>query len=299
MNINGKKILLIDDNTTLIKYMERYFENKGFFVSGTSDPGKGVIKIEKEKPDAVVLDIKMKGMNGFEVLEKAKKIKSDIKVIMITGYDSESNLKRAEEIGAVKCLPKPFGFKELYSIICEIFSEGKYEKGSKSPVRLTARIGFLLILFCLNALSLVHPDYSKIQVAVLDFRNSTKQQENDIMEWLIPDYLSEQISKHDRFNSIDREKINYNEKLKNVNEWTDGIKIGKEINADMVVMGNYRIENGYPVIASFVTDVKEKKQLGGIYVIKDKNETLGSASKRLGKMISHLIKNQIEQDEQQ
>jgi len=98
----GKKILIIDDDAYDRDIMERTFSEAGFDNVVSARNGEEGIKLAEEvKPDIVVLDTKLPGMDGFETCKKIKEIEQGkIKVIIITGFVDAVDAVKAKQMGA-------------------------------------------------------------------------------------------------------------------------------------------------------------------------------------------------------
>lgn len=102
-----KKILVIEENTSLFKAYQEMFRKEKVSVLGATTGKEGLVKVVSEKPDVILLDIMLPGgMNGFDVLETLKKnvVTEHIPVIVMTNLDSEA--KVAKTIGAADYLVK-------------------------------------------------------------------------------------------------------------------------------------------------------------------------------------------------
>jgi len=77
--------------------------------------------ISNEKVDLVTLDLKMPGLSGIEVLREIKKIRSDIEVIIITGYGTLANAREAIRYGAVDFISKPFNVADIIAVVSKSF----------------------------------------------------------------------------------------------------------------------------------------------------------------------------------
>lgn len=108
--MNKKKILIVEDEESLLKLESILLISKGFDVKGVSNGKAALTAIEEEKPDLVLLDIMLPEIDGFEV---CKLIKSDpatrhIPVIMLTAKKSREDMVRSEAVGADWYITKPF-----------------------------------------------------------------------------------------------------------------------------------------------------------------------------------------------
>jgi len=105
-----KKVMLIEDDKFLRDLSVKKLMQEGFCVEIALEGAEGFRKIEKTKPDLVLLDVVMPGMNGFAVLEKIRGHKNKdvagIPVIMLTNLGQESDIERAEKLGATDYMIK-------------------------------------------------------------------------------------------------------------------------------------------------------------------------------------------------
>ena len=119
INILEKKsvILVIDDEESMRDSCSQILKKDGFLSDTAKDGSAGLEKIEKNKPDLVLIDLKMPGISGMEVLEKIKEIDPNIIPVVITGYSTVESAVEAMKRGAYDFLPKPFTPEELRIII--------------------------------------------------------------------------------------------------------------------------------------------------------------------------------------
>lgn len=104
------KILIVDDEPYNLDYLEQELEDLGHDLFTCENGIKALALIDAEKPDLVLLDIMMPGMDGFEVLSrmKAKTESRDIPVIIISAANSLESVVQGIKLGADDYLPKPF-----------------------------------------------------------------------------------------------------------------------------------------------------------------------------------------------
>lgn len=98
---NHKTLLIIEDNPFLNGMYQIALEKAGFEVLTANDGRAGLALIREKKPDAIILDLLMPGMNGYEVLESVRKDENtrDIKVVVLTVVTDKENRERAEKLG--------------------------------------------------------------------------------------------------------------------------------------------------------------------------------------------------------
>jgi DNA-binding response OmpR family regulator len=109
------KVLVIDDEKDLIELIRYNFEKEGFRVIGAGDGESGLSMAASEKPDLIVIDLMLPGMDGLEVCRKlrSESVTSHIPIIMLTAKSSESDRVVGLELGADDYVTKPFSPREL------------------------------------------------------------------------------------------------------------------------------------------------------------------------------------------
>lgn len=117
---NKLSILVVDDEPIVCASCQKILTDKGFKVE-TALNGKEALKKFKEGDfDIVIVDLKMPGIDGMEVLRSVKKSKLEVDVVMITGYGTIPSAVEAMKLGAVDYVPKPFTPEELSQIISQV-----------------------------------------------------------------------------------------------------------------------------------------------------------------------------------
>ena len=115
------KVLTIDDEKEFTNLIDSYFSPRGYTVLIANEGTVGLSIAKKENPDVCLIDIKMPGMHGDEVLKEVLKHNPKIKCIMITASEGEGK-ERAKliEMGAYACFDKPLtSLKDLENNIRE------------------------------------------------------------------------------------------------------------------------------------------------------------------------------------
>lgn len=122
------KILVIDDEWSVLKSVRIWLESAGFIVSTATSGFDGMQVAEAIKPDLVLLDISMPLMSGLAALRtlRANPVMKGVPIIIITG-DSEMDGRRLSDKGASGILRKPFGRTELLNSINRIFRQHTQE----------------------------------------------------------------------------------------------------------------------------------------------------------------------------
>ena len=111
------KIVIVDDEEDLLGLIKDYLEGEGHTVFAAADGKKGLELILNEKPELVLLDIRLPGLSGFEILNQAKAAQPGLKVLMLTGNQDETADRQAIQAGASQVLKKPIGLLEIESAV--------------------------------------------------------------------------------------------------------------------------------------------------------------------------------------
>jgi excisionase family DNA binding protein len=104
-----KRILIVDDDAMIRKYLKRLLDHANVELAFSADGFDAGVKAVKFKPDLIILDLFMPKLDGFDVCRKLKETKetASSKIIAISGYGNNFNLKRIHLAGADAFLPKP------------------------------------------------------------------------------------------------------------------------------------------------------------------------------------------------
>jgi DNA-binding response OmpR family regulator len=116
--LDGKKILLVDDDNDILTSLQAAFEPTGAIIETASNGNKAVELAERNQPDVVILDMMLPGRSGFMVLEKIKAKKprnAKPFVIMITGNSGARHKMYAESQGVSEYFTKPVKLDKLIS----------------------------------------------------------------------------------------------------------------------------------------------------------------------------------------
>ena len=105
--LGGKSILLVDDDEFLRERMSRAMAARGLLVRTAENAEQALAEAKETPPDLAVLDLKMPGMTGIELLKQLKVISPNTRVVMLTGYGSIANTVEAMQAGAENYVTKP------------------------------------------------------------------------------------------------------------------------------------------------------------------------------------------------
>ncbi|MBR6880849.1 MAG: response regulator transcription factor [Clostridiales bacterium] len=107
-----KKVLLIDDDESIIEVLKLYFEKEGYSVSSCMQGDKAIATFNVAKPDIIILDLMLPGMDGNDICREIRKT-SDVPIIMLTARTDTLDKIVGLELGADDFVAKPFEPKEL------------------------------------------------------------------------------------------------------------------------------------------------------------------------------------------
>jgi DNA-binding response OmpR family regulator len=118
------KILVVDDDSDITETLARRLMREGFEVATAYSGEEGLQKAIGEKPDVVLLDLMMPGMNGFEVLKELRKQVTDrwVPVIIVSAQNDLDSVRSGYGLDADHYLTKPCGFDKILSGINTMLS---------------------------------------------------------------------------------------------------------------------------------------------------------------------------------
>ena len=114
--MSGQRILVVDDDTDIRALLRELLERRGFSVAEAADGRQALQELYGGRPDLVLLDVGMPGMDGWTTLERIREL-SDVPVVMLTARSAELEKTRGLRAGADDDVTKPFGRQELLARI--------------------------------------------------------------------------------------------------------------------------------------------------------------------------------------
>jgi len=125
------KLLIIDDDPKVSWILSEGLSSN-FEITSARDGVEGIQMVSTEKPDLILLDIKMPGMTGLEVLEKLGKLDNRPDIVMLSGHGETSNIVKSMRLGAAEFINKPFDVKEVEIHILSVLEKGKLKQEVRS-----------------------------------------------------------------------------------------------------------------------------------------------------------------------
>ncbi|RJQ64298.1 MAG: sigma-54-dependent Fis family transcriptional regulator [Desulfobacteraceae bacterium] len=131
MKENDINTLVVDDEKEICKLLSRLLEREGCKVRAANNGFDALKLIESELPEILFTDFKMPGMDGIELMTKAKELDPDLAVILITAYADVPGAVNAIKKGAHDYLPKPFDHLEITRVLYRALAERKLKRQVK------------------------------------------------------------------------------------------------------------------------------------------------------------------------
>ncbi|MCS7013583.1 MAG: response regulator [Chloroherpetonaceae bacterium] len=132
------KILVVDDDRRIRESLTRALTLAGYTVFTAKDGAQGVLIFEQEKPDIVLLDVRLPDIDGFEVLRRLQMLDSTAEVLFITGHGDMNLVIDAMRAGVSDFLPKPLQVEQLLSSIAQ--AEARRKKKQQWPLAQSIKV---------------------------------------------------------------------------------------------------------------------------------------------------------------
>lgn len=116
-------ILIVDDEVKILKLLSRYFLREGHDVKVTADPAQALRLLRSESFDVLLLDNRMPGLSGMDLLRASRESSSPPAVIMMTAYATVPSAVEAMKMGALDYVQKPFDFDTLRAVVQSVLSQ--------------------------------------------------------------------------------------------------------------------------------------------------------------------------------
>jgi DNA-binding NtrC family response regulator len=117
------KVLVVDDEVAFANTLSQRLQMRDMIVGTAYDGEEALSKLKKEEPDVMVLDLRMPGMQGMDVLKETKKTYPFVQVIVLTGHGTDKDAEEAKRLGGFDFLNKPADIDHLERKIRKAFQE--------------------------------------------------------------------------------------------------------------------------------------------------------------------------------
>ena len=115
------KVLLVDDEQEFIETLSERLKMRDLDTKLALDGEQALEAVQDDEPDVMLLDLKMPGMDGMEVLRKVKKAFPGVQVVMLTGHGTDKDEEQAKHLGAYAYLQKPVDLEHLVVTLRDAF----------------------------------------------------------------------------------------------------------------------------------------------------------------------------------
>jgi DNA-binding response OmpR family regulator len=124
----SKPILIVDDEKNIRLTLSQALETLGAEIDTAANGEEALAKLKGREFGLILLDIRMPGMDGMEVLRRVREIRPDIRIIMITAYGTIESAVEALKLGAVDFLQKPFDPEEIRELVSRVMDRDRLDE---------------------------------------------------------------------------------------------------------------------------------------------------------------------------
>ena len=110
-------VMILDDEPIVCERLRSTLEKLSLDLETFTDPNEALKRFSEKKVDVLITDLKMKEIDGIEILKLVKKVSPETKVIIITGFATVEKAKEALKIGAYDFIAKPFRLSQLRDLV--------------------------------------------------------------------------------------------------------------------------------------------------------------------------------------
>jgi len=133
----AKRVLIVDDEPSVLEVLREFFKNfrhdHTYEIETASNGTDAYLAVLRARPDLVLLDINMPGMNGLQVLKQIRALDRSLPVIMVTANQNTKAAVEAQTFGVFAYVPKPFDFRRLDHLVALVFPRSPRPAPGGSP----------------------------------------------------------------------------------------------------------------------------------------------------------------------
>ncbi len=119
----GEKILIVDDQYGIRILLNEVLQKEGYDTYQAANGLQALEIVQENVPDLILLDMKIPGMDGIEILKRVKALYPDMKVIIMTAYGELDMIQEAMDLGAMTHFAKPFDIVEIREAVQKYLSQ--------------------------------------------------------------------------------------------------------------------------------------------------------------------------------
>lgn len=139
-----KKILIVEDEIVMRESVRDWLTEDGYDVECVESGEKALARIKEEEFGVIVLDLRLPGIDGLQVYEHVKEVTPETKGVIITAYPSKDTWEKAQKLGLLDYLSKPFKVEDLEKLIDKALGEAE----EKEKKRLWLELGAISYRLC-------------------------------------------------------------------------------------------------------------------------------------------------------
>src|SRR5688572_27838882 len=129
MTEDSRRVLIVDDDTLILRALQRVLEAQGFTVTGCSNPEEALERLEAEPANLIISDYMMPGMNGVEFLSNARRLRPDAPRLLLTAINDFKVATDAVNTGEIyRLLTKPWNHAELIGTVRQAWEWGELKR---------------------------------------------------------------------------------------------------------------------------------------------------------------------------
>jgi two-component system, OmpR family, response regulator len=142
--MTNRRVLVVEDDSTLLSVLEYNLSKEGYTVLTAADGIRGLETARSQKPDFVILDVMLPGMNGFEICRILRQ-EMNVPILILTAKDDEIDKVIGLDLGADDYMTKPFKIRELLARIRAILRRTEMDQSGSPGTELLIKVGDLEI----------------------------------------------------------------------------------------------------------------------------------------------------------
>lgn len=127
--MEAKRVLIVDDEKNIRLTLSQALEAPGLDIATAVNGEEALARLAEKRFGLILLDLKMPGMDGMEVLRRVRQAGPDVKVIIITAHGSIESAVEAMKLGAVDFIQKPFAPAEIRELVTRVLDRDKVQTG--------------------------------------------------------------------------------------------------------------------------------------------------------------------------
>ena len=126
--MKGKSVLIVDDEKNIRLTLSQALEALEVQIDTAANGEEALAKLKEKEFGLILLDLKMPGMDGMEVLRQVSEIRPDIRIIIITAYGTIESAVEAMKLGAADFIQKPFAPEEIRELVSRVMDREKLDE---------------------------------------------------------------------------------------------------------------------------------------------------------------------------